>query len=736
METARQQIQLYQLKREDDTKVRGNILPDKGKITLQQARDLAQTVRALSFAALGEDEQAKENLYLYLDCLFTENIIESIPEYGHSNYGDIRKVPADFLSALPICDNRRKARLIAAVQDLLTINNIYSDAAETDKRRLDSDVIYTMLPHMFVCALHHPDDRQAIASLEAFSRFLSNCTEYVPEIKSGILQPDGTAFHHGTHYNGYMYALNSWVEYLGHLKGSSFRIDKAAYERLKKAIVSLYLMSVCSESDKNHYYANSMAGRHPFYGLNVSFSKKQFELLIEIGGDVYGSPYDPELASYYNYFYKTRKYANAPKLAADGFHPFNYSPAAVYRHGDWIAVMRCPTTKLWGAEIYDKTNRFGRYQSHGTLEILYEGGLSRCGYPAGENRSGAGWDWNMMPGSTTVHYTDWKTMMPAGNDSARFDQYAKTTNFSGGLAGKEGGIFAAVFDQGDSWGNKRFEETNLAFRKSVFAIDGMLLSLGTGISAKGNYPDEWITATNLFQNIVSDENSPLLVNGKEIRSGDKLTVPSRESVWMITPASTGYFIPNGHDDIQITYGKQSSPPSSGPADKLGEAVAAKAFIHHGIKPLGKSYQFLTVPAATPERMKKLIARQQNGTLFQVVRMDEQAHVARHLPSHTTFYSLFEPVSDLSAGILRSAETPLIVLEQLNKNDGRLNLYLCYPDIIQPVRASVELKGKWILETDTSSPKTSLETNERGNTVLKTDLSKGETLHLSLARAPK
>ena len=41
----------------------------------------------------------------------------------------------------------------------------------------------------------------------------------------------------------------------------------------------------------------------------------------------------------------------------------------------WVAVVKSPTAMLWGSEIYNKTNRFGRYQSHGTLEILYDGGL-------------------------------------------------------------------------------------------------------------------------------------------------------------------------------------------------------------------------------------------------------------------------------------------------------------------------------------------------------------------------
>lgn len=135
---------------------------------------------------------------------------------------------------------------------------------------------------------------------------------------------------------------------MGRLKGTSFRIEKEAYQRMSKAVVSIYLMAVRSESDKDRYFANSMAGRHPFTGLGINFSRQLFETLIEVGGDVLGIPYDQELASYYNYFYKTKKYKDAPELKADGFYQFNFSPAGVYRQGNWLAVMRCPTTNFWG----------------------------------------------------------------------------------------------------------------------------------------------------------------------------------------------------------------------------------------------------------------------------------------------------------------------------------------------------------------------------------------------------
>ena len=105
VEAALMQIQIYQLERVNSTTVTGASFLKKDKITLQQGRDLAKTVRALAFAALRDGGEAKKSLYLFLDYLFSENIIESIPKYKYSNYNDVRKVPADFLSALPVCDD-------------------------------------------------------------------------------------------------------------------------------------------------------------------------------------------------------------------------------------------------------------------------------------------------------------------------------------------------------------------------------------------------------------------------------------------------------------------------------------------------------------------------------------------------------------------------------------------------------------------------------------------------------
>lgn len=726
----------YSLKRESAQRVVGTVFPDKSAIKIQQQREMTGLVRALAFAASKGDEAAKESLYLYLDYLFTENIFETMPKLMYNSYADVRKLPEELLSALPVCDDARKKRLIEGVEHLLEADQMYLSREELAKQA-NSDYIYNVTPHLFACAVYHPDDEQAIKGLSAFSHFLSASAQYTSGGKD-ILKPDGTGFHHWTHYNGYMYAYRTWVEYIHRLKGTSFRIDKEAYEHLRKAVVSLYLMAVRSASDDDRLFGNSMAGRHPFTGMNANFQKKQFENLIEIGGDMLGMSYDKELASCYNYFYKTRKY-DAPEWNPNGFYQFNYSPAGVYRHDGWVAVMRCPTTNFWGAEIYNKTNRFGRYQSHGTLEVIYEGGLSKNGYPADKEAGGAGWDWNMMPGSTTVHYTDWKQMTPNGNDADRFDQKSQTTNFAGALAWEDCGIFAAAFDQGDNWGSRRFEPTNLKFCKSVFAIDGLLYSLGTGISAKGAYSDEWITATNLFQNIISSDCGTLIVDGKEVSGGSNVVIEPSKSTWIVAPATTGYFIPKGHDQLVVRLGEQASLSSLGLAAKTGMEVAAKAYLHHGVKPEKKSYQFMVVPGTTSEQMKVLAKKQEKEELFKVLALQDSLHILKHLPSATTAYAVFAPVQNLSYGMLRASETELLVMERLDKSGKKLNLALCNPNLRPvkegkdwlptPTKVSIELKGVWKAEGNAEN--VTLEKNSSGNTILKTTLSEGNPMYVAL-----
>ncbi len=694
-------------------------------VKVEDARKLATTIRALAYASQ-ENLPEGADFSSYLDQVLTDQVIERIPVFNYNQYDDVRKVPADFLAALPVCTPQQRGRLIEAVKGLIEFFKLTQDD-EKVKRSMNSDYMYNVLPHLFICALYNPDEAESVKDLQAFSNYLSACTQYVPGEKD-ILKPDGTGFHHKTHYNGYMYSYRTWVEYMGRLKGTTFRIDKAAYQRMSKAVASIYLMATASASDTGHFFANSLTGRHPFYGLEVNFSKGLFRELVEIGGDIDGKEFDSELAAYYNAFFKTNYYKGIEPKKLDGFYQFNYSPAGIYRQANWVATMRCPTVNFWGAEIYNKTNRFGRYQSHGTLEVLYEGSLEASGYPYKDKKSAdkGGWDWNVMPGATTVHYTDWKSLLPNGNDSDRFDQRSATTNFAGALSWGDCGLFASAFDQSDSWGSRRFVPTNLTFCKSVFAIDGMLFSMGSGISAQGEYPESWVTATNLFQNIVKDNGAGTIVNGKSLTEGDSLLLSSSKDAWIVNPCSTGYFIPAGNDPLVIRYGKQTTPSPSGlTAQGMGTMTAVKAYINHGVKPLQKKYQFIVVPGTTADRMSADAKRfSRKGGIFEVKQQQDSLHVVKHIPSGTVAYSLFAPVAGLKDGVLRSSDTELLLMERLA--GSQLDIAVCNPDlcpktdkyygwISTPTTATLTFEGSWL--PDEASQKEIVSVSQAGGQTL-------------------
>lgn len=737
LKSAQMALKMLMLQRTGDYTVTGADLWGD-KVTNQHLRDVAKNVRILSYGALTLGKSGKADLDLYLDFLFTHNFFMRMPKLVYSNYSDVRKIPTDLMSALPVLDDVRKAKVIAAVQKLLEVDII----RKGDKAILNwisSDYIFNVVPYVFNLAIANPDDQQAIQDLQLLSGFLRVCTRYNVGNKD-ILKPDGTGFHHNAHYNGYMYSYRTWVEYFYRFKGTSLKIDKKSYERLKKAIVTIYMTAVCADGDKDRIYATSMAGRHPFYSTEVPFTQKLFEQLIEIGGETMGTDFDMDLAAYYNYFFKTNKYS-VPAVDANGFYQYNYSSAGVYRQPGWVAVMKSPTAKLWGAEIYNKTNRFGRYQSHGTLEVLYEGGLENSGYPSKNDNKAAGWDWNMMPGSTTVHYTDWEDMLPNKNDKDRFDQKAKTSDFAGAVSNNEYGFFASAFDQDDNWGSQRFVPTNLTFCKSVLAIDGMLFSIGNGISAKGEYSDDMITATNLFQTITSKKFNRLVVNGKAVGSGNRMTIPSTEALTVINPVSTGYFVPAGHDEITIVYDKQETPSSVGLAAKPATEVAAKAYINHGVKPEKKSYSFVVVPAADENKMKEVADKQTKGELFSIVEMQDSLHIIKYAPKNVLAYSFFTPAKGVNAGEVISSATELLLIEE-KQSDGSLVLAISNPNLRpkmlnkkdwreMPTPAFIELKGTWEAEGNVQG--VFLKTMENGNTELSCLLRNGLPVHVKLKK---
>ncbi|MDR0833674.1 MAG: hypothetical protein LBN93_05740 [Candidatus Symbiothrix sp.] len=644
----------------------------------------------------------------YLEHLFDQGFSEGCNILYYCNaYTAPQTVIPLLLTIIPTCTGNQREEIIKLARWISFYDTMYEPESDY-LGSINSDIIYLYLSYMQTIAMFHGEDALAVRELKAVKRFMERSTEYVPG-SNDMFKPDGTGFHHNTHYNNYMYAYQPFLAGIYTFKGTEFRLSEEAYERFKKAILAIYTMATLSTNDTRHY-AHTFSGRNPFGlgGMNVYFSKNEFEKLVEIGGDCMGTDIDEELAGAYNYFFQSGNYAVAPNVY-EGFYAFNYSPAAIFRQNNWVATMHAPTTNLWGSEIYSGTNRFGRYQSHGVLEITYGNGtLAASGYPT---NTGGGWDWNVIPGTTTVHYTTWQDMMPGKNTTDRFDQFTNTKNFSGGLSFGDCGVFTTDFDQIDTWSNSsRFTPTNLVFKKSMFAFENMIISLGSDIGSSGTYSTNWITATNLFQEIISSEDAPLLHNGNTLRNPYQSTIPSTANNWLITPLGTGYYIPRANDDIVIFYDSQTTPDHSGSdyASPISTSKAAKAYLKHGIKPASAGYVFVVVPAATQEVMEDLATHigDNGGDVFTIESQSTAMHALTYKPLHITAYSFFTAVNAIPFGIVESTSSKHLLMDKLDPQTGRHEFAVSNPNlnpqtnsvfgwITQPTETTITLKGEWL-----------------------------------------
>ncbi len=702
--------------------------------------DVSSTLEALASSSLDSD---KELCRTFIDYILSQGVTEGIDfVIPYNDYITVRNLPKGYFASLAVATDKQKEEILKFMAWILEYKKVYLPEGEY-LSKLNADGITNVVQHYFTYAVCQPKPQVAIENLKLITRYLNRHTEYVPGEKD-ILKPDGTGFHHKTHYNNYMYAYESWIRMAYNLKGTPFRVDAEAFARMRKATISMYLMATRSKND-TRYTANSLSGRNPYgkNGVKVQVTKDSFKKLIEVGGDIENEAFDKELAAAYNFFFKTDEY-NVEAKDYDGFYQFNYSPIGVFRGDNWVVTMRSPTTKFWGAEIYNATNRFGRYQSHGSLEVTYEGSLAKSGCPSDE--MSGGWDWNVVPGTTTVHYTSWKDMMPLANTAQRFDQYTKTKNFAGALASGEMGLFAADFDQIDRWGKQTYEPTNLTFRKSVFAVDDMLFCMGSDIGASGNYGDDMITATNLFQSVKYPVSGKLILDGTVIEEGYSSVLKSDKSHWIITPQFTGYIVPKGNDDIELKFGKQTTPMQTGADAENPQTTitAAKAYINHGVKTADKGYFFIVLPNAKEDvisRLNKDIADAKSNKVFDILQQDSTLHIFEYKPKNVTAYSIFEPSENINKGLLKSSATQLLLLIQ-NSTSSRITVAACNPNLnpvsdkefgwrSTPTMASIVIKGKW---NDTSANK-NIKVENIGSTETRISFSlhDGEPLYFDLKK---
>lgn len=305
----------------------------------------------------------------------------------------------------------------------------------------NTDYIYGKLVGLLGFATLMTDsDAETALYLEMVKAFLDRFLTISPGTRDGI-KADSLGYHHWTHYVAYMYAFETLANYLPILDQTRFQISSDSYLLLRDSVYGMLIMG--NDLD----LANSLSGRHPL-SLSFPMNKEGISVtkLVNVSEWILGD-IDSTLASAYNREWGSTDFGGIVESFPEGFWQFNSGGFGIYRQDDWVTTLKGFSEDYWGAEIYSGANRYGRYQSYGAVEIMYPGGRENSG--VFEN----GWDWNKVPGATTIH-------LPFSELAATFPRQDERTdaNFVGavrfqpreyGLRGIEGeiGLFAMDFIQ-------------------------------------------------------------------------------------------------------------------------------------------------------------------------------------------------------------------------------------------------------------------------------------------------
>ena len=568
------------------------------------------------------------------------------------------------------------------------------------------DSWHTLLMAKLISAMMFPDANRQEQALNGLSRWLSSSLRYTPGTIGGI-KVDGTTFHHGGFYPGYTTGVLATIgQFIAFTNGTEFELTEEARQHIKSAFIAM--RNYC-----NFYeWGIGISGRHPFGGKMGSEDIEAFAN-IALSGDLSGrgDAFDHGLAADYLRLIRNGDTPNArffkkegiqPAQAPQGFFVYNYGSAGIFRRADWMVTLKGYTTDVWGAEIYAKDNRYGRYQSYGSVQIMGKGNpVSR----AGSGFVQEGWDWNRLPGTTTIHLPFELLDSPLkGTTMARSEE-----NFSGSSSlGGMNGMFAIKLMERDY---DNFTSDFVA-RKSVFCFDNRMICLGTGITnSNADYPTE----TTLFQT---------KFNGKEPKADN-------DDYWLHDGYDNYYHVVDGTVRSQVA--DQESRH-----EKTREKTAGKfssAWIEHGKAPKDGTYEYMVLIQPSAAELDEL----QKPPAYEVLQRDQMAHVVYDKKTGITGYATFEAYQPVNDQFIVSIPAETMVMYD-KESDNRIRLSVCDPNLnlaektyttkepSRPIRKKIVVKGIWMLP----SPQEGVQLEYEGNnTLLNVTCQHGQPVELLL-----
>ena len=548
---------------------------------------------------------------------------------------------------------------------------------------MDIDAFNTSLMGRMASVLMLDDTPYKYAYMQALSRWIDNGMKHTEGLRP-CFKRDGSVVHHRKSYpayatGGFTGAVNAvWM-----LSRTGFAISQESHQNLKDALLA---MAFYCYGDK---FPLAMSGRHPdgkgglipehYYRLAVAGSPDGKAAIDTLLAGAYRYLLVPGVSRRHNciiheYFETPNK--NEWNLICNGLYKkigpgngtrtFGFNCSMSHRFAGNLVTFAGHSRYLWAAEIYNQANHYGRYLTHGSMQISGPADPEEASIFSSFSQDG--WDWCHIPG-TTAAVLPMERMKANVLNVDEFSGYEEMLLsdewFAGGVTHKGiSGTFAMKLHEHDKYNG------SLRARKSFFAFENRIICLGSDIE---NSLEDAHVHTTLFQNQydprvcrfwhgVDKDTCNILDNGRIIRDRNLC-------VYFIKDAKVNY-----------TNGTQYSLHEETDARTKGEFQLA--YIDHGDVLKNGKYEYMVLLPTTESLSlaydswgKEELTKYSENLPYTVLRHDSAVHGVEDHLSGTRAFAVFE---EGAVDSLIVSSSPALVMYSLE--DEQMTLSAANPDL--------------------------------------------------------
>ena len=512
---------------------------------------------------------------------------------------------------------------------------------------MDIDAFNTSLMGRFGAVIMLEDSPLKQAYMKALTRWVDNGFKHT-EGTNPCFKRDGTVVHHRKCYPEYAIGgFKGSVNAIWMLANTAFAISQESHEIQKEALMTMRFFSQMKS------FPLAMSGRHP--DGTRSLIPSQYALLADAGSPDGSQAIDKDLAEAYLRLNGTggrwaEKFISAglaPEKSPVGGKYLSYNCSLSYRQEDWLLTFAGHSRYLWAAETYQRENHYGRYLTHGSMQLLCGKDSFESGYAL------EGWDWCHIPGTTAaeIPMEQMKANVLNVDEFSGYEEMLLSDEwFAGGVSfGKDAAMYSMKLHEHDKYNG------SLRARKSFFAFDNRIICIGDGLE---NSLEGSELHTTLFQNSIAPESAA----DSQMTAAEDLVVTDK--------FGNAYFVRDAEvclsKGLQHSYHEETDAPTEG--------YFEKAYINHGAICTGSpadSYEYMVVIAPEKKDIDQFAAERP----YEILRADSSAHIVKDHISGIIGCAAFE-TTGIDETILSSS--PAVLMYRSAGNE--LTMSVSNPDL--------------------------------------------------------